>query len=300
MYIYILLLVLFSKNSHAQHREIYTQYAITPYLINPAAAAMDVKVATISCYARKQWIGVYDAPQSLHIQASTYLNNFNSGLGLHLTADKLGPMRQYQSQVTYNYQLFLDELRNGRLCIGLGAIIEMQGYDFGTITDLGLLSDDAIYTNNQNRTRFDIDAGVLYKSDMYALGIALENILQRSFNYQRKDSIYDKYKVPIHFNAYGRMIFKSSNEIFQFMPAFLIKYEKNLPYQFDFSVIAEWKKMISLGLNFRKDDAISALVGIRPRPWVHLGYAFDYTFSTLKLSSNGSHELGLTFFINKD
>jgi hypothetical protein len=52
-----------------------------------------------------------------------------------------------------------------------------------------------------------------------------------------------------------------------------------------------------LGVSYRFDDSVSAIVGFQLTPGIRAGYAYDYTLSNLGNYNSGTHEIILLFDI---
>jgi hypothetical protein len=61
-------------------------------------------------------------------------------------------------------------------------------------------------------------------------------------------------------------------------------------YQVDINALAEYKKMVSLGLSYRTHDAIVIQIGYKYKE-MQIGYSYDITVSSLNVASSGSHEI---------
>mgnify|MGYP003885541637 FL=1 len=55
---------------------------------------------------------------------------------------------------------------------------------------------------------------------------------------------------------------------------------------------------LEVGMGYRLDDAVSALVNFRVTPDLRIGYAYDYTTTNLGSYNSGSHEIFILFDID--
>ncbi len=55
------------------------------------------------------------------------------------------------------------------------------------------------------------------------------------------------------------------------------------------------KETLALGLAYRYNDAVSALVGLHISKSFFLGYAYDYSITGLESYNDGSHEIILKY-----
>ena len=93
-------------------------------------------------------------------------------------------------------------------------------------------------------------------------------------------------------------VFDVTNE-FQIKPSTMIKGTSGAPVSVDLSVNAMVQSVLELGLSYRIDDSISAMIGIQASEKLRLGYAYDYSTSSFGVYNSGSHELILTYSFSK-
>jgi type IX secretion system PorP/SprF family membrane protein len=95
------------------------------------------------------------------------------------------------------------------------------------------------------------------------------------------------------------MIIATQGEL-KFRPSFLIKYTANAPVQYDINFNTLISDIIWLGVSYRSEDAVVAIVEYQVNKMFRVGYSYDYTLSEIRNYSSGSHELilGLDFGMN--
>jgi type IX secretion system PorP/SprF family membrane protein len=76
-----------------------------------------------------------------------------------------------------------------------------------------------------------------------------------------------------------------------------VKYVKGAPMNADFNLNVYYKKTYGVGLGYRTDNSMIAMLEIQANPNWKLGYAFDYTLSDLATYANNSHEFFVRFAI---
>jgi len=70
------------------------------------------------------------------------------------------------------------------------------------------------------------------------------------------------------------------------------------PVSIDVSASFLMNERLELGLNYRLDDSISALINFGVTPDLRIGYAYDYTTSNLGDFNSGTHEMFLLWDID--
>ncbi|MBL4658434.1 MAG: PorP/SprF family type IX secretion system membrane protein, partial [Flavobacteriales bacterium] len=90
------------------------------------------------------------------------------------------------------------------------------------------------------------------------------------------------------------------NSVLELEPSVLLKLVTPLPAQMDFSARFIYQEEVWLGLQYRLDDAFVVTIGYEYKKRIHMGYSFDYTTSTIKSYSEGSHEVMLGYRFNNN
>ena len=75
----------------------------------------------------------------------------------------------------------------------------------------------------------------------------------------------------------------------------MTKFVDGSPISVDVSANVLYNNKFELGTSYRFNDSFSALMNIRVKPNLRLGYAYDYTVSNLGQFNFGSHEIVLLF-----
>ena len=89
--------------------------------------------------------------------------------------------------------------------------------------------------------------------------------------------------------------FKTGDDI-EIEPSLLIKGIKNAPFQFDINTKVIVKEFAWLGCSYRSMESIVALLGLEYKD-IALGYSYDFTLTSIKKYSTGSHELFLAYLL---
>ena len=99
-----------------------------------------------------------------------------------------------------------------------------------------------------------------------------------------------------HFILNGGYKFKI-NDDFKIEPSFLTKYASPAPIEIDLGTRVIYKEQVWLGAGYRHHDAVTALLGFMYKNYLMIGYSYDFTTTSLKKYSTGTHEvmLGIRF-----
>ncbi len=282
--------------SKAQQLPLYSQYMMNGFLLNPAIAG-SVDYTPVRITARSQWTGLnnysegYNAsPMTGAVSGHTRLSNGKMGAGGYIFYDNFGPISKTGIQASYAYHLDFPEL-NAKL--GMGLSISAFQYKLDE-TDLGLLdeNDAAITYSVESSFIPDANFGLYFYSPTYYAGLAINQLIELDAGIEGAN----KNPMVRHYFLTGGYKFVL-NDKFDLEPSVLLKgTEMESPFQLDFNLKTYFMKNYWLGLSYRTGNAMVCILGVKYDMY-YLGYAFDYSFSTIKNYSSGSHEimLGVNF-----
>jgi type IX secretion system PorP/SprF family membrane protein len=87
-------------------------------------------------------------------------------------------------------------------------------------------------------------------------------------------------------------------ETIKIRPNVMMKVVSGAPIQADINANALFNDFIWAGLGLRSGDAINMMVGAYLTKQLRLGYAYDYSLSSLQDYNSGSHEIMLGYDLN--
>lgn len=291
----------------AQQDAQYSQYMFNSLVINPAYAGYK-ETLNLSALHRTKWVGIDGAPQTQSLVVDGSLNNDKIGLGLSVVNDKIGLQGQSSAYVNYAYRLKVGS--ESTLAFGLGV-----GVGQFTLNSQDANYDDPSDPNfSAGKLSFiapDARAGVHFSNDNFYAGLSTTNLFSQVLDYSdaSKNLVVKQ----------GRHIFLTAgylfdvNDFLKFKPSFLVKEDTKGPTSLDinnFFLLGErawvgasyrtsvnvWKKKSVVGSVNPGNSVVGLLEVYAGKGW-RLGYAYDYSVSTLKGFNNGSHEISLGLII---
>ncbi len=277
-----------SAGLKAQQLTFQSQYMLNHYLINPGAAgALDYM--PISTSFRQQWAGFTDAPRTQMLSSNLKLND-EMGVGLILSNDITGPLRNMGLQASYAYHIRIND--KSKLGFGLSAVLNRHTLD-GSQFVLNDAVDNTL--NGSQLSSFNPDAafGAYYYGENFFAGLSIMQLLHSKFKFG--DEINKENKEVRHYFLSGGYTFDLGGD-FKLEPSALIKYVYAAPVQFDINTRVFYKDNLWTGLSFRNQDAIAFNLGIKRDQFV-VGYSYDFTMSNIKNYSQGTHELYIEYQI---
>lgn len=288
---YIWLLSILTVCGFAQQLPQYTQYMLNEMAINPAVAGKD-DYADVRSNNRYQWTGIVDAPRTYMLTAHGPIKAKNMGLGMNLYTDIVGPTRRTGLNFSYAYHMKLK--KDMFLSMGVSAGILQWGIDGSKL----ILHDDGdqnLLSTYQTTYVPDFGAGIYFhKKDRFYFGFAVPQL------YQAPIALYPgtskTSRIVNQFNLNGAYKF-DINDDFKIEPSFLVKYELPAPPKVDGGLRVIYKEQVWLGGAYRHNDAFTALIGYFYKNYLMIGYSYDFTTTTIKKYSTGTHEimLGIRF-----
>src|SRR5690606_16296221 len=114
----------------AQQNIQFTQYIFNSMSVNPAYTGYKEEWFG-QLGLRSQWVGIEGAPQTAALSVDGVVDpgNKRHGVGLQLTADRLGPQTASSAYLNYAFRLRLNDEDTQRLSFGIGAGVTQYGLD---------------------------------------------------------------------------------------------------------------------------------------------------------------------------
>ena len=287
----------------AQQDAQYSQYMFNSLVINPAYAGYKESL-NISALHRDQWAGVEGGPktQSLVVDGSFFDDKV--GLGLSIVNDKVGLQRQSSAFVNYAYRLKVGA--DATLAFGLGA-----GVGQYTVNALDANVDDMTDPNfmggNSSYFAPDIRAGIHFSNDKFYVGFSTTNLLSQSLDYGNANKNLIVKQGRHFFLTAGYLV--DITDFLKFKPSFLVKEDTKGPTNLDVNSFFLLGEKVWVGASYRTSvnlldktgvasgvksaNAVVGMVELYTGNGWRLGYAYDYSLSSIKGYTGSTHEISL-------
>jgi type IX secretion system PorP/SprF family membrane protein len=284
-----LALALSALVSQGQQMPLYSHYVLNYFQINPAVAGstpcLDMKLGY-----RMQWVGVEGSPRTafgnIHGNFGKKKGNFH-GIGGQVQTDDTGPLSFTGMNLAYAYHMKL----NRKYTLSAGASLGFMQYrvDVGQITlpEFQYLNDPAFQGGAQEFLFPQINFGLwLYKDDRF-YGFAIHNLVENQYETIGLDAAMRR-----HFSfAAGRAIDMSDG--FMFKPSAHLQYVSASRVSLDLTAMFDYKDRVELGVGFRSENGLTALLRLDIFRYVTLGYAYDMALSRIRFDGRHTHEVVL-------
>jgi type IX secretion system PorP/SprF family membrane protein len=291
-----LLMFLYQPFVKAQQQPQFTHYGFNGLWISPAFAGITKRPEVSSIY-RYQWLG-YDAtfddggsPQTLLISAHTPVRLLHGGVGVNLMRDRIGNTTTLGVGLSYSLHFNLGE---GKLGLGVqGNVNNIRKGSYRANDD-----GDSSVPFNSSDSKYDLGAGVWYEAATFYAGAGITNLLNSKFRFADASN-----------NDINKGILLSENHIFAtagynmfltneliFTPMALAKYDTET-FSFDVGAKAMYEDKYWVGMNYRHQEAVGALVGLGllTDNSLRVGYAIDLTIFNREAKALTSHEVMISY-----
>ncbi|EDP72185.1 hypothetical protein FBALC1_13827 [Flavobacteriales bacterium ALC-1] len=282
--IYIILL-LSSVALYAQQEPHYTQYMYNMNIINPGYVIDESGIIEVGSLYRSQWVGIDGAPKTGNIFANIPLND-KIEISLNFLNDEIGGAIK-QTENMFNIDVaYKIKLKEG-LKMSFGV---KTGFDHLSTNVFESNVNDDTFFQNTTKTVLNIGAGVFLYSKKYYVGLSAPNLLPNQID-TNNDVFYQN---QLHLFLMGGYVFDVADNI-KLKPSTVVKQSFGSPLSFDLSLNALYQEKFELGVSYRYQDAITAMMGVEVLPDLRLGYAYDFNTNALNNFNSGSHEFILTY-----
>ncbi len=276
--------------SKAQYNIRINNYWDNAYYINPAFVNEDYS-AQFSIAARKQWVGFPGSPSTFYATATMYLSDINTQFGLKVFSDKIGYNTISNISASYSYNVDLN--RNLHLNLGIAPSLQCLSYDRSQISIMSV-DDPALYDNLLHENNYNCDIGFQLKSNSWQIGASSQNLLSAFY---KENSILSNTNI-----LYGIYRKKTDQTINLQYGISAIQYGNIFQMEFNITTFFKFYEQTDLfeaGLFYRTRSEMGLILGYNLSEAMHLSYSYDFNVSGISQSSVGSHELILSYKLNK-
>jgi type IX secretion system PorP/SprF family membrane protein len=285
-----LLVAMCSVDGYTQQLWRRTQFAINPFLVNPAIAGTENQIPLYISY-RNQWTGFKGAPVTMlasgHMQGPG-----NTGFGAVIQRDDTGgAITRTGVEAVGAYHIDLNNYDGISFGLGLSANQFKIDNSKLIVTD----QTDVALNGMQPESALNIDAdfGMVVYGEDYYFGFSTPNLLQSKLKVSGVNP--DDNRNARHYNIVGSYTY-DINESFDIQPSGLFKLTNNTPVQMEMNVRVGYQKMAWSSISYRIKDAIALGFGGFYQNFL-LGYSIDFTTTQARVMSPFTHEIVMGYVI---
>ncbi|MDP4852204.1 MAG: type IX secretion system membrane protein PorP/SprF [Saprospiraceae bacterium] len=280
------------QNLSAQQEDAFAQFMYYKQAINPAQTGSSQGI-NITGLVRNQWIGLSGAPKWQSLLFSMPLLNNRVGVGGNIYRHTIGITQITGLDGSYAYRL---PVPRGFLSFGLQTSVRFMQQNFGLVTGTQPIEqDESIPVGLQSKYLPNFGAGIYYESKRAYVGLSVPRLLRSNINFSDKGQLITRETQHYYFMA-GATI--PLGESWELNPQTLWRYLPNAPFDADINLSAIFKKKISGGLSYRigSETAIVS-TGLQLGDHLHLGMAFEASFSDIQKYNSGTAEVIIRYFL---
>lgn len=278
-------------SASAQQDPEYTHYMYNMSVVNPAYATGVPAMLNLGGLYRTQWLGAVGAPKTFTFFGHTAVTD-KVEVGLSLVSDDIGDGAKKENNFYADFAYVLNLGGKNKLSLGLKAGFSSIQTNFNgfRFTDP---QTDLAFADNLNVTKPNIGVGAYYFRDNFYVGLSAPNLLSTK-HIEEKSGINAYGSESIHTFLTAGYVFQI-NDMVKLKPAFMSKFVTGAPISVDLTANVLYNNKFELGVAYRINDAVSALMNINVTPSLRVGYAYDHTLSNMGQFNSGTHEIMLLF-----
>ena len=285
---------LFSLQMRAQQIPLYSQMYFMRMLYNPALTAYNGSTNLYGFY-REQWTAMPGHPVTRGAMGEVSLWKDRIGTGFHVYNDNTDIIHRVSAQFYYAQKIRF--AKDHQLSLGVSLGIMQTHIDFSNVVAND--QDDAhLLDAGKSATAFDMNVGLAYQWKKLTVSFSIPQVLNTSarITSQLKDA---KYSMQRNFIAGASYEISIKEEKYNIEPSILIKKGASQPVQVDANIMANYKRIVYLGVGYRLEYGLTMMAAVRIAQAVTIGYGYDYPIQKnvgYKYTA-GTHEviLGLNF-----
>ncbi len=291
--LFLLFFVFGIGSAYSQWDTQISQYWRMKQFYNPAFIGETSNIES-SMLHRRQWVGITNAPVTSIVSLNMPINFLGKehGVGAIVTNEKVGLYSNTSMMGQYTYKF---KFKGNRfLHVGLQGGLFNIDFDAAKIhipdSEYHDRTDPAIPTAGGDKI-IDAGLGVAWIAPRYYLGFSVSHLWEPSFSLNDNSDAY----IARTYYLMGGYNIMLDNPLIELQPSAFFKTDA-ISYQVDITAKAEYNKMFSGGISWRKDEGFVFLLGVKIRN-IDAGYSYDLSSSAASAVSSGSHELFIRYSI---
>ena len=270
----------------SQQDAMFTQYMFNEVTINPAYAGSH-DVISMTGLLRKQWVGIDGAPSTQSFNVHSPIRNKRIGLGLSLMNDKIAVSNNLTVNGAFSYKVPLSETMT--LQFGLQAGITNNKTDLGSLfVEDG--TEEVFASGSVSKVLPNFGAGTYLFTEKFYFGLSIPQFMNNSLS----TGGVSLAKQERHYFVTSGYVFTISPKV-KFKPSIFYKYVSGAPMELDVTGSVVLQDKFWVGLAWRSFDSADLLLGLQATEQLFLGYAYDYSLTSLNDYTSGSHEIVVNY-----
>jgi type IX secretion system PorP/SprF family membrane protein len=261
---------------------------------NPAATGGS-NYMHIFLIGRQQFVGFRNAPSTQVLNAHNYFAQINSGGGISVINDRIGPESSINAKLAYSYYVHFER---SYLSFGLGGGILYKHLNFSKL-DPEDPNDPLVesYRDDPTQVNPDFDFGIEFNTEKFQIGASVTHLNVSPIKISNLAS-------GRHMYFYAKYTFNLDID-WKLAPSFVSHMSAWPITQLDLNALATFRERFWFGASLRSSDrlkmeSVVGILGLYITDFLGLGYSYDINLSPIRKYSSGSHEISLRFRIGRD
>ena len=291
-YIAFLFLVMSLQPVLSQQDPLSSHYMFNTLTYNPGVAGTSGMICA-TALNRQQLVGFKGAPSTTVFNISAPVSPFGikSGVGLLVESDNIGFDKDINLSAVYSY---LMDIGPGKLGIGinlgmlnktLSPTWQIPSGDAHTPAS----GDPLIPENKESFVAFDAGMGLYFKADKYYAAFSITHLNQPKIKFSKGTPYISR-----HYYLTAGYTLQLPNPSLELIPS-IFAFSDGKVTQFTVTSLVRYNKKAWGGVSYRAGDAFIGMIGFELFNGIRLGYAYDFTISDIRKTSNGSHEFMINY-----
>ncbi len=290
-YLLFVLLTGLWSTSYGQQIGQFSNFDMNKFYYNPAYAG-STELTVLNASFRNQWTGFKDAPRNINVNVSGSLRNQGKyGWGVGFMNQQSGLMNT--SGFHLNYAQHFTLKKELKLAFGIqpGFLqYRVRLYD-AILADQG---DQTLTGNVYSANAIDVNLGFnLYNKKFFVMGSA-----QRLLSTDIKFTSYNQ-NLAFYFNGIAGYNWLIEKKKLLIQPMIMVQYTSPVPLQYAAMLKFMYDDKLWVSASYRSKDIVGVTVGVNFKKRFGLYYGYDMAFGPLLRHNTGSHEVGISFILNK-
>lgn len=298
----------------AQQLSLFTQYRENTTVINPAALEGDFlgfgQNISFGASYRMQWVGLENGPRT-QVLRGTYFNPKMRGVALmaggHIINDQTGPTG-FMGMYGRIAGVVSNNPEYSGFSVGLSfgmAQFRLKSADI-TLRD----ENDVLGSNNQTKMYPDVGLGLYYYTtinnstgDYIYGGVSIPQVFGLDLTFQDDNGEYATKRVQHFYGLLGMYKFFDNDSFIE--PSVWVKRVAGAPLSVDVNLRYQLPVPLWVGVGGSSGNAIHLETGVLLGDYtgfsntLKVGYGFDYSFNTFGPTAGTTHEINLTFSLDR-